>query len=290
MEARLIHGRTGIALLQFVGALLLAPLFVGIVNRCKAIVAGRKDSPPAGILRHREAPLERRRVSRTTTWVFRAGPTAACAAVSPRLPSPLGEGRHSSPSRGRHPVCRPAGLCPVHHDARGPRHRVGVRRDGASREAWFPRSPSLRFSSPWGLSRVSPGASPWGDACSRGSAAARERRFSSRRRGLIVYLSENSRMPWMTDDTPRAHHDPRGDGPRSRRHRPRLHPLRGCREAVGPGGHGDVDPRPRTGGWIVDAAIGWAGWRASPSPPASSNRSWQGFALRGCPSSWWQPW
>ena len=63
--------------------LLLPPLLLGIVNRVKAIVAGREGPPVLQLyfdvwkLLHKGAVY-----SRTTTWVFRAGPAVGLAAIA----------------------------------------------------------------------------------------------------------------------------------------------------------------------------------------------------------------
>jgi formate hydrogenlyase subunit 4 len=62
--------------------LLLAPLLPGLINRTKAIMAGRKGQPLLQLyfdlwkLLHKGAVY-----SRTTSWIFRAGPMVALAAV-----------------------------------------------------------------------------------------------------------------------------------------------------------------------------------------------------------------
>lgn len=72
-------------LFQFLAALLLAPLLPGVINRVKAFFAGRRGQPVTQLYHDlyklfRKAPV----YSRTTTWVFRAGPAAglACAAAA----------------------------------------------------------------------------------------------------------------------------------------------------------------------------------------------------------------
>lgn len=63
-------------------ALILAPLWVGIVNRTKAWFGGRRGAPL--LQRYRDiAKLCRKGAvySRTTTWVFRAGPVISLAAL-----------------------------------------------------------------------------------------------------------------------------------------------------------------------------------------------------------------
>lgn len=70
---------------QYLAALLLAPLLPGVINRVKAFFAGRRGRPAAQLYYDlyklfRKTPV----YSRTTTWVFRAGPVAglACAAAA----------------------------------------------------------------------------------------------------------------------------------------------------------------------------------------------------------------
>ena len=63
-------------------ALLLAPLLLGVINRVKAIFAGRTGQPLLQAY-HDLLRLLRKGVvySRTTTWVFRAGPVIGLASV-----------------------------------------------------------------------------------------------------------------------------------------------------------------------------------------------------------------
>ncbi len=70
------------ALFQIGLLLLLPPLLLGVVNRVKAIAAGRKG-PPILQLYFDLAKLLRKGAvySRTTTWVFRAGPAVGLAAI-----------------------------------------------------------------------------------------------------------------------------------------------------------------------------------------------------------------
>jgi formate hydrogenlyase subunit 4 len=70
-------------LLHLAALLALPPLLVGIVNRTKAIVAGRRG-PPLGQAYRDLAKLLRKGAvySRTTTWVFRAGPIVGLAAIA----------------------------------------------------------------------------------------------------------------------------------------------------------------------------------------------------------------
>ena len=68
--------------LTFALPLLLAPLMLGLINRTKALMAGRTGQPLLQTY-HDLFKLLRKGAaySRTTTWVFRAGPTVGLAAV-----------------------------------------------------------------------------------------------------------------------------------------------------------------------------------------------------------------
>lgn len=63
-------------------ALLLGPLVLGVIHRTKAIVAGRTGQPLLQAYYDLAKLLRKSAVySRTTTWVFRAGPVVGLAAV-----------------------------------------------------------------------------------------------------------------------------------------------------------------------------------------------------------------
>jgi formate hydrogenlyase subunit 4 len=63
-------------------ALVLAPLLQGVINRVKALVAGRRGPPLLQGYRDLAKLLRKGAVySRTTTWVFRAGPVVQLAAT-----------------------------------------------------------------------------------------------------------------------------------------------------------------------------------------------------------------
>jgi len=63
-------------------ALTVAPLFVGVINRTKAVFAGRVGPPLFQIYYDLRKLLGKGAVySRTTTWVFRAGPIISLSAV-----------------------------------------------------------------------------------------------------------------------------------------------------------------------------------------------------------------
>lgn len=72
----------GVSLIHPLIALLAAPLLPGVINRTKAFFAGRKG-PPLLQLYFDLARLLRKGAtySRTTTWVFRAGPIVSLAAM-----------------------------------------------------------------------------------------------------------------------------------------------------------------------------------------------------------------
>jgi len=74
------------SLLQVVAALLFAPLLPGLINRTKAYFAGRKG-PPLLQSYHDLLKLLRKGAvySRTTTWIFRAGPIVSLSAVMATL-------------------------------------------------------------------------------------------------------------------------------------------------------------------------------------------------------------
>jgi formate hydrogenlyase subunit 4 len=70
------------ALFQIGLLLLLPPLLLGVVNRVKAIAAGRKGPPLLQLYFDLAKLLQKGSVySRTTTWVFRAGPAVGLAAI-----------------------------------------------------------------------------------------------------------------------------------------------------------------------------------------------------------------
>ena len=73
-------------------ALLLAPLLPGIINRIKAIFGGRKGQPLLQLYFDLAKLLKKGAVySRTTSWVFRAGPVVSlCSAIAALLVLPLG--------------------------------------------------------------------------------------------------------------------------------------------------------------------------------------------------------
>jgi formate hydrogenlyase subunit 4 len=79
-------------LLNILLPLVLAPLLPGVINRTKAVVAGRKGQPFLQLYYDLAKLLRKGAVySRTTSWVFRAGPMVGLAAVlTASLCVPLG--------------------------------------------------------------------------------------------------------------------------------------------------------------------------------------------------------
>jgi formate hydrogenlyase subunit 4 len=72
--------------MDLVLALLLAPLLMGVVRRTKAIVAGRRGPPLLQAYRDlRKLAAKSAVQSRTTTWVFAAGPCVSLACVTGAL-------------------------------------------------------------------------------------------------------------------------------------------------------------------------------------------------------------
>ena len=73
---------TALSLLQPAAALALAPLLTGIINRTKAFVAGRQGQPLLQAYYDLAKLLRKGAVySRTTSWVFRAGPVVGLASA-----------------------------------------------------------------------------------------------------------------------------------------------------------------------------------------------------------------
>jgi len=71
-----------LAALQLLAFLLAPPLLLGVVGRVKALVAGRQGPPLLQPWRDLVRLARKGAVySRTTTWVFRAGPVVALAAI-----------------------------------------------------------------------------------------------------------------------------------------------------------------------------------------------------------------
>jgi formate hydrogenlyase subunit 4 len=75
-----------VSLINIFLALLLAPLFMGVINRTKASFAGRNGRPLLQSYYDELKLLKKGAVySHTTTWVFRAGPAVGLAAIAVSL-------------------------------------------------------------------------------------------------------------------------------------------------------------------------------------------------------------
>jgi len=74
------------AAFRALAVLLAAPLLLGVINRVKAVIAGRRGAPLLQVYRDIAKLLHKGAVySRTTTWVLRAGPIVALAATAAAL-------------------------------------------------------------------------------------------------------------------------------------------------------------------------------------------------------------
>lgn len=75
-----MNGESLVSITGFMAAAVLAPLLLGVINRTKAVFAGRRG-PPLLQAYYDIAKLLRKGAvySRTTTWVFRAGPIVLLA-------------------------------------------------------------------------------------------------------------------------------------------------------------------------------------------------------------------
>ena len=68
--------------LQYLAVMLLSPLLLGVINRVKAFFAGRKGQPLAQLYFDLYKLFNKTPVySRTTTWVFKAGPIIGISAM-----------------------------------------------------------------------------------------------------------------------------------------------------------------------------------------------------------------
>ena len=134
-------------------ALLLAPLLLGVINRIKAVFAGRTGQPLLQAYYDLLRLLRKGVVySRTTTWIFRAGPVIGLASVLVALAVvPFGNISGSASFR-RRPAS--AGLCAwvdaIFHSRCRPGYGICFRRNGREpRGAVFRYWRSPRFCSGW---------------------------------------------------------------------------------------------------------------------------------------------
>ena len=120
-------------LVHILTALLLPPLLPGLINKVKALVAGRQG-PPVLQLYYDLAKLARKQAvfSRTTTWVFLAGPAAVVAAgLVASLLVPFGHAPAPVHFQGDMILFAYLfGAGPVRHRALGPGHRLQLRGHG----------------------------------------------------------------------------------------------------------------------------------------------------------------
>ena len=185
----------GIVILQLVIALLLAPLMPGIINRTKALVAGRHGQPLLQTWYDIVKLLGKGAVySRTTSWLFRAGPTVGLAATAVALSIVPWAGGHVLLSFEGDLVLF-CGLLALGRFA-----TILAALDtgsafegmGASREAWFGSlgEPALFLAlaaavrGSWSISLSSVGGTAAGAALFLAAGAV-----------FIVFLSENARIP-----------------------------------------------------------------------------------------------
>ncbi|MEK7721758.1 MAG: NADH-quinone oxidoreductase subunit H, partial [Elusimicrobiota bacterium] len=81
---------------QYLLVLALSPLLLGVINRVKAFFGGRKGVPLLQLYSDLFKLLHKTPVySRTTTWLFRAGPVVGLGAVLCALAIVPFVGRHS---------------------------------------------------------------------------------------------------------------------------------------------------------------------------------------------------
>ena len=267
----LLHGLT---------VLLLPPLLPGLIAKTKALMAGRKG-PPVLQLYYDLAKLARKQAvfSRTTTWVFLAGPVGGVAAgLAASCLVPFGHTPAPVSLRGRrHPLRLPLRAGPVPHDPLRPGHGLQLRGHG--------RGPGSHLLGPGGT-RAVPGLRGAGQATSSlslgtmlafpGSLTARFTGPADPRPGGLGHRLPGGKLahPRGRPQHPSgAHHDPRGDGARPLG--PALRPgaLRRQPQAPGAGGADpDPGPAPRAAGLAELAGVlcgpgrcwrwRWAWWRA----------------------------
>lgn len=73
---------TVLSLIHIITALVVAPLLMGVINRTKAIMAGRRGQPMLQVYYDVYKLLQKGAVySRTTSWIFRAGPIVTLAVM-----------------------------------------------------------------------------------------------------------------------------------------------------------------------------------------------------------------
>ena len=114
-------------------ALILAPSLLGIINRTKAFVAGRRGPPVLQPYRDiNEISALRAVYGDVTTWLFRLGPVVGLATLAAALPTtPFGGiGAPVSFSGDLFVLADLLGARPLFDRARGARYRLQLRRHG----------------------------------------------------------------------------------------------------------------------------------------------------------------
>ena len=198
---------SGFALAQFILALLLAPLLPGIVNRTKAVFAGRRGQPLLQGYNDLAKLLSKAGIySRTTTWIFRAGPALGCASAAVALSLLPWAGAPALLSFEGDVVLFAAlfGLARFVTILAALDTGSAFEGMGASREAWFSAltEPALllslaalaRLSGSFSLSLMLTGSGVGGGAGAALLLAAGA--------ALVVFLAENARIPV---DDPNTH-------------------------------------------------------------------------------------
>jgi formate hydrogenlyase subunit 4 len=188
------------AAVQFCCALILAPLLQGVINRTKAVAAGRHGQPLLQPYYDLAKLLAKGAVySRTTTWVFRAGPMLGVAAPVVALallpwagaPALIGFPGDIVLFAGVFGLSRFLTILAALDTG------SAFEGMGASREAWFSAltEPALLLALA-ALARISGSLSLsgmlTGSAMGTGAGAAL---FLAAGTGFIIYLAENSRIP-----------------------------------------------------------------------------------------------
>jgi formate hydrogenlyase subunit 4 len=198
-----------VSILNAILMLILAPLVVGVINRTKSLMTGRKG-PPLLQLYYDVAKLIQKRsvVSQTTTWIFFAGPIVSLAtAIAAALFLPFGNQRSVVSFAGDMLVF-------IYLFAMGRFFIASAAMDtgsafegmGASREVTFSTlaEPAILFGL-LALSRVS-GSLVLSDMLNIGRSGAWEKASASIVliviSWFIVLLAENSRVPF---DDPNTH-------------------------------------------------------------------------------------
>ncbi len=191
-------GPLSFGLLQFLCALLLAPLLPGIVNRAKAVAAGRRGQPLLQAWYDIAKLFSKAAVySRTTTWVFRAGPVLGVAVPACALAFLPWAGGPSLAGFDGDIVLFAGllGLARFFTIAAALDTGSAFEGMGASREAWFSAltEPALLLALA-AMARLSGGTSLAGAFSFAGSASVPTLVLAAGALA-VVFLAENARIP-----------------------------------------------------------------------------------------------